>query len=316
MILPLAGVRIPSHGHLGYSLGHPSSEDATEDLAVQGYLLAYSFLCFCVGIACLGINLVSAWRKDDDLARTFLWFYVALSLLVFGALLRSFFELVPDAVPPAARFGVEYMESFIGRYGVMFTLPLFAHRVFAVSDSRRYWAIAAVVALAFVGQHVTEFLLTKQWDERGDVFEDVLLAGIGLYALGLGMVRFNAAGVYRPLAVRFVVLIAAGLPGIAYDLFISGDGQLQFYPLFYCIGSVVTTHCLVRRQAGPGTISPQWGLSEREAQVAGLVQRGLSNKAIAEQLNISTNTVKTHLRSVFDKSGLRSRFELISGGRR
>ena len=55
-------------------------------------------------------------------------------------------------------------------------------------------------------------------------------------------------------------------------------------------------------------------MSRREAEVAEQVLRGLSNKEIAARLNISPNTVKTHLRAVFDKSGAHSRFELISAG--
>lgn len=51
-------------------------------------------------------------------------------------------------------------------------------------------------------------------------------------------------------------------------------------------------------------------LSEREKQIAFLVARGLKNKAIAEELKISENTVKRHLQSIFNKTGARDRLEL------
>jgi DNA-binding NarL/FixJ family response regulator len=51
-------------------------------------------------------------------------------------------------------------------------------------------------------------------------------------------------------------------------------------------------------------------LSDREKQIAFLVARGLKNKAIAEELNISENTVKRHLQSIFNKTGARDRLEL------
>ncbi len=51
-------------------------------------------------------------------------------------------------------------------------------------------------------------------------------------------------------------------------------------------------------------------LSDRERQIAVLVSQGLKNKDIAAQLNISENTVKRHLQSVFNKTGARDRLEL------
>jgi len=51
-------------------------------------------------------------------------------------------------------------------------------------------------------------------------------------------------------------------------------------------------------------------LSERETQIAQLVARGLKNRGIGAQLNISENTVKRHLQSIFSKTGVRDRLEL------
>jgi len=48
-------------------------------------------------------------------------------------------------------------------------------------------------------------------------------------------------------------------------------------------------------------------LTEREAEVAQLVAQGLSNKEIGLQLYITTNTVKTMLKRIFEKLGINSR---------
>ncbi len=50
-----------------------------------------------------------------------------------------------------------------------------------------------------------------------------------------------------------------------------------------------------------------WGLSARESEVLALVASGLSNRAIAEALFVSDNTVRTHLKAVFRKLGVTSR---------
>ena len=52
-------------------------------------------------------------------------------------------------------------------------------------------------------------------------------------------------------------------------------------------------------------------LSKREKEVVSAVAQGLSNRAIAEQLDISTHTVKNCLFRIFDKLGVSSRVELL-----
>ena len=53
-------------------------------------------------------------------------------------------------------------------------------------------------------------------------------------------------------------------------------------------------------------------LTAREQEVLALVSDGLCNKHIAAKLDISVGTVKTHLRTAFDKLRVRSRTEAIA----
>ena len=52
------------------------------------------------------------------------------------------------------------------------------------------------------------------------------------------------------------------------------------------------------------------GLTEREREIALLIAQGFSNKAIGKQLFVSESTVKTHLSSIFAKTGAQSRLKL------
>jgi DNA-binding NarL/FixJ family response regulator len=52
-------------------------------------------------------------------------------------------------------------------------------------------------------------------------------------------------------------------------------------------------------------------LTPREEQVVALVADGLSNRAIANELNLSEHTIKKYLFRIFDKLGISTRVELV-----
>jgi len=57
------------------------------------------------------------------------------------------------------------------------------------------------------------------------------------------------------------------------------------------------------------------GISGREREVLGLLAAGRSNKEIARDLELSPNTVKTHVSKLFEKLAVRRRTEAISRAR-
>lgn len=63
--------------------------------------------------------------------------------------------------------------------------------------------------------------------------------------------------------------------------------------------------------AGRGVRPEEIGLTERQAQVLDLMVRGLSNRLIAKQLNLSEGTVKIHATAIFKVLGVTSRTQAL-----
>lgn len=62
----------------------------------------------------------------------------------------------------------------------------------------------------------------------------------------------------------------------------------------------------------PGAASPAAGLSPREQQVCEALVDGLADKEIAQRLDLSTDTVRSYLKSVYRKLHVSGRIELLS----
>jgi DNA-binding CsgD family transcriptional regulator len=111
-----------------------------------------------------------------------------------------------------------------------------------------------------------------------------------------------------------------GLPGVRRTLVMEGHGERLRIEVT-AVGKGRTQLHLWREplleamQLGPGpeplpTPAPSDGLTQREREVALLVADGLRSREVAERLGIASQTVKSHLKTIFDKLGVRNRVEL------
>jgi DNA-binding NarL/FixJ family response regulator len=76
---------------------------------------------------------------------------------------------------------------------------------------------------------------------------------------------------------------------------------------------VGTSALLFERESEPLSRGP---LTEREAEVLGLLSKGLANKQIAATLGISEHTVKFHVSSIYAKLNVTNRTEAVREGLR
>ena len=58
-------------------------------------------------------------------------------------------------------------------------------------------------------------------------------------------------------------------------------------------------------------VSRMKSISQREMEVMALISESMTNEEIAEKLFLSAKTVKTHIRNIFEKAGIRNRVEAV-----
>lgn len=87
-----------------------------------------------------------------------------------------------------------------------------------------------------------------------------------------------------------------------------------FLALGIAVGMYLFAPRQPRREGNPLAVTAL-GISERELDVLRALDEGLSNREIAARLDISRNTVKTHVARLFEKLGARRRTDAIARAR-
>lgn len=107
-----------------------------------------------------------------------------------------------------------------------------------------------------------------------------------------------------------------GAPGeVALARVLSGSGRWVALHGATLQGDGVQRVVVVVEPAHPAYITPllmtAYGLTRREQDVTRLVLQGEPTVTIAERLSLAPNTVQQHLKRVFEKTGVRSRRDLV-----
>jgi DNA-binding NarL/FixJ family response regulator len=81
---------------------------------------------------------------------------------------------------------------------------------------------------------------------------------------------------------------------------------------FWVLGRAIMNlpHLLQEMAEAPVQAGKRFGLTGRELQITAFIAEGCTNKDIAVECGISEETVKHHLKRIFDKAGVSSRLEL------
>jgi DNA-binding CsgD family transcriptional regulator len=241
-----------------------------------------SLFLISLGVLSLASDFVFGWTMNISLP---------LVVLMLGA---TFFFLASALVHEWAWADLLYIPAaLLTTLGVIFLLDV-------ISGDWNSWAYAWLLAVAGLGLGVLLANRSRGWPQPvGQISAGVVSGALALFIL-FGAI---AGG-------RFVLLAAP-------ILLVLGGLAVRWLPL----ESILPEHTLRwfdNWGAAPTSlVSPadQSGLIEtlspRELEVLGLIDQGLSNAEIADELIVAQSTVKTHINNIFGKLGVRTRLQAL-----
>ncbi|GAK51158.1 transcriptional regulator, LuxR family [Candidatus Moduliflexus flocculans] len=292
--------------------------------------LFYFLLTFSVGTVSLGIAATLYVKTRTAFLRHYLYFYAPFSFLVMLNVVLFYIRFNIPSISHALFDVLDYLESAVAKYLVMFTTPVFIHYVFHVPRATLKNRIIGGLAIAlFIGRHVFDIAVHDEFiGSIGKAISDTSMVGVMIYSFATGWrYRTNFQEAASPKQIRlFLIIFGCYLPLLFNDMFLSGFSYIRFYPILYCLLSVLFSYDFLHKPQPPAIeTAPQpqmsstlpddaffarYNISAREKEIVALLAQGYSNQQIGDTLFISRNTVKTHIRNIYQKLEVNSREEL------
>lgn len=292
----------------------------------------YFIFTFIIGILSLGFSIFfysNEKRKDIE---AFLWFYAAFTLMNMANFVSSYWRVnIPDYKGTFYSL-LLYFENPVIFTVLMIAIPNFVHALLKLPDRTKRNKIFIFTGLAvFIIHNVFLFITVADNLTLYTTFlKNIIFIAILLYSFviilqhtkGKEGNRFLQWAAYGWI---FILIFAAN------DILLLNYTGIKFFPLIYAAAGAAFTlyfykdtfHEKKRKQfiENPETldtdtriaaIAQEFGLSAREQEVIKLLTEGKSYKEISEELYISINTVKTHIRNIYPKMDITSRHEIVN----
>jgi DNA-binding NarL/FixJ family response regulator len=133
-------------------------------------------------------------------------------------------------------------------------------------------------------------------------FPGVKVIGMGLIPSQLDIIESVEAG-----ASGFILKDATIEDFLATVRSVAGGTKVLPPPLAGSLFSHVIDHALKK---GMGQLANAVRMTKREREIISLIAEGLSNKEIAQRINVATYTVKSHVHNILEKLALHSRLQI------
>jgi len=284
------------------------------------YIIHVSF-----GVAGVASMAVLHYRMRRKITGALLWVMGCLLASVFLTLVNYYFVSVMSELQ--GYMYVQYSLSLLialALYGGLLVLMLHLPKVPNL--------LAVIVTLGVVGIQVGRMVLVLAAPEVAQLIRFPAVALISAYLFFLGMVFYRSAAeepdetlalLLKQLSVLTLIFAPASTIFYLFSYQFPALERLHISLdfIYFTVWSIIAIGVFLRYLSKPtalleeGKVSPAflsaYKITKREAEVVELISHGLSNQEIADRLFVSFTTARTHIYNIFQKTGAKSRVELL-----
>jgi DNA-binding CsgD family transcriptional regulator len=306
------------------------------DPPMSQFLVLYYVAVTMLGLAALAISVIGTLRSRVSSYRLLILFYSAFTAEIATLFVREYLY-VNIADYSYQSIVATFVIAIVLSVACIACITLFLHRILTVRFPRLRDTVVLVVAALSVAMFFLPGSITMEGPQARFVRNLPIHVGTGAYiALFAYVLAVGAAGPKADRPPRELLVIwavfAFGIVGFCESAvsFVSeivdpvvvmtaaGQGIMISTVPYVLFGGVLAYYFgsyLVADSRPPRDLSDEiarrFGISAREREVVLLLNEGMGNREIAEKLFVSVATVKTHVHNIYEKTGVKGRYELF-----
>ncbi|AEC02208.1 helix-turn-helix transcriptional regulator [Parasphaerochaeta coccoides] len=291
---------------------------------MDGMILLVYMTAFALGCMTLGLGIVYNLRSS--------YRWTGLFIVLHASLLGCMVMLALQEIVHVVWFtSAAHIITYIFRAVILAAttflvvfIPYFTTWVIAHPWRNPYKLSFYFLAAIYLALGVLDIIFTFSWIS-------LLWTGIFIFAFffSLSVLLKNLKNIMSPrvrnVSMSIIIVAFSMIPLLVLGIIFPHLNRI-FIPLYFLAYSITLMVFLFMalspgKEAGKKAGQPQgitlemlapYHITEREFSVIKLIANGRTNKEIAMELNISTNTVNNHVANIFSKTEVRSRIDLLN----
>lgn len=207
---------------------------------------------------------------------------------------------------------------------VIIFLPYFLSWVIAKPWRRIQILRFYPLAMVYFGMGLSSLIVKNETFSRWTFLVQTLLF-LGMYIYCIVTLWINLKNIddraSRGVALAINIVSLSLIPLSVFSIFFKSVADFSYPVYVLAFSIIIVVYNYIRfgldrqKQENKPELSfeslSRYKISEREFTVVQLICEGLTNKEIAQELNISVNTVNNHVANIFSKMEVRSRIDLL-----
>ena len=300
---------------------------------LMNFNLILMIISIVIGVASISIAISLLILSKDKLYISTLLFFITFSVLIINNTVRDY--IFSNNLKTNEMFRI--IETLINLFfyrALYFTTPFFIHEIVPVTYKKRRNILFLIITLVIIIINgLYQYANLTQQNKIGSFFiYDLIFLLVIIYLIIISVKNYKKIKniYFKRICRDFLIIIITSFPFLTTNIIVTFNDLIKFikipdfnyYVLIYIILSIVfTIHImkyyifslnLSRIMIPDENLYKKYDITDREKEIISLILKGYNNNKIGETLFISVSTVKKHIYSIFGKTSVKSRYELIA----